>query len=435
MMLRSLARYFVLMSLLLGMGRPLAAHPMPTSVVLLDIHSQSVGAELQLPISELRYAFGQVLGQHPETIVQRFGPELRAYLVQHVRPRSPDGRRWAVRVGSLRVTSAEQTATGPYQELVAELQLLPPAGASPRTFTFDYDAIIHQVVTHVALVSVRQDWETGRLAEQPPTEVGVIRLNPRDNAIPPLEIDEASGSIWTGFRSMVALGMQHIAAGTDHLMFLLALLLPAPLLPAGRRWGGFGGTRYSLGRLLKIVTAFTLGHSITLLVGALGWLRLPAGPVEALIAVSILVSAGHAVRPLFPGREAWVAGSFGLVHGLAFASTLANLQLDGGRMALSILGFNLGIELLQLAVIAATVPWLLLLSRSAAYAWVRVGGAVFAGAAALAWLAERLTGQANPLTAAVERVASHAPWLLGLLALGALLSAWARWRNASEFPA
>ena len=143
--------------------------------------------------------------------------------------------------------------------------------------------------------------------------------------------------------------MRHIAEGTDHLLFLLVLLLPAPLLlTKGRRWGGFGGVGYSLRRLLLIVTAFTLGHSFTLLLGALGWVRLPSQPVEVLIAVSILVSAGHAVRPLFPGREAWVAAGFGLVHGLAFASTLANLHLEAGPMALSILGFNLGIELMQL---------------------------------------------------------------------------------------
>lgn len=429
-------RWLTLLLLALAAPAPLRAHPMPNSVVLLDIHPRRVDAELQLPIAELQYAFGQLLGAHPETIVQRYGPELRAYLGQHVRPRSPDGRPWTVRVGQLRVDSTAQAATGPYLEVIANLQLLPPPGASPRTFTFDYDAIIHQVVTHVALVAVRQDWDAGHLAGQPPAEVGVIRLDPRRNVIPPLEIKQSQGSRWTGFQSMVALGTAHIAEGTDHLLFLLALLLPAPLLAAGRRWGPFGGVRYSLRRLLGIVTAFTLGHSLTLLAGALGWLRLPGGPVEALIAVSILVSAAHAWRPLFAGREAAVAAGFGLVHGLAFAGTLADLQLDGGRMALSILGFNLGIELMQLAVIALVVPWLLLLSCSPrAYAWVRVGGAAFAGVAALAWLAERLTGQANPVTAAVERVADFAPWLLGGLALAALLSAWARWRTKQVFSA
>jgi hypothetical protein len=399
------------------------AHPVPNSVVLLDIHPHRVTAELQLPLQELQPAFDHgAIALHPDSLVAHYSPELRRYLMQHIHPTSPDGRPWTVRVGKLAIGSAEQTDTGPFQRLLAAVELLPPPGANPRVFTLRYDVIVHQVVTHVTLVSVRQDWETGRFAEQSPTEVGVIRLSPRDNLIPPLQVREESGSWWAGFAGMVGLGTQHIAAGTDHLLFLLTLLLPAPLLLAGRRWGPFGGVRYSLRRLLLIVSAFTLGHSLTLLLGALSWVHLPTQPVETLIAASILVSAVHAWRPLFAGREAWVAGGFGLVHGLAFASTLANLHLDGSRMALSILGFNLGIELMQLLVVLVTVPWLLLLSRTPAYGYVRVGGAIGAGIAALAWLAERLSGHSNALAAALTHAPDYALWLLAALALAAVIA-------------
>src|SRR5580704_10928153 len=134
-----------------------------------------------------------------------------------------------------------------------------------------------------------------------------------------------------GFASVFRLGMRHIAEGTDHLLFLLALLLPAPLMVVGSRWVGFAGVRRSLLRILKIVTAFTVGHSITLALAALGLVRVPSRPIEVLIAVSIFVSAAHALRPLFPGREAAIAAFFGLIHGLAFATTLAELGL--GRWA------------------------------------------------------------------------------------------------------
>jgi hypothetical protein len=437
----------LLLVLVLGLGRAWA-HPMPNSLVLLDLQPRGVAAEVQLPLSELQLAFGQDVAQHPGTLIKRLGPQLAAYLQQHVRPVSDDGRAWTVRVENLQVQAAEQTATGPYQELTARLWLQPPAGATPRAFTLRYDVIIHQLVTHVALVSVRRDWEAGRVDEATPTEVGVIRLDVVNNVVPPLVINQASqGSWWKGFQGMVQLGVRHIAEGTDHLLFLLVLLLPAPLLLDDKhaymskrrismdvrrpRWGSFGGVRYSLLRLLKIVTAFTLGHSLTLLLGALGWLRLPSQPVEILIAVSILVSAVHALRPLFPGREAYVAAGFGLIHGLAFASTLANLNLDAGPMALSILGFNLGIELMQLLVIGVTMPWLILLSRTPNYTAVRVAGAVLAAVAALGWVLERTLGQANPLSALVERVAQFAPWLLALLAVGALLSYW-QTRNAGQ---
>jgi len=129
------------------------------------------------------------------------------------------------------------------------------------------------------------------------------------------------------FPSMFRLGMRHIGEGTDHLLFLLTLLLPAPLLVVGSRWAGFAGRRRSVLQVLKVVTAFTAGHSITLALAALGLVRVPSRPIEILIAVSILVSAVHALRPLFPGREAGIAALFGLLHGLAFATTLQNLGL------------------------------------------------------------------------------------------------------------
>ena len=184
--------------------------------------------------------------------------------------------------------------------------------------------------------------------------------------------------------------MQHIAGGLDHLLFLFVLLLPAPLLPAGKRWGAFRGLRGSFGQLLKIVTAFTLGHSLTLLIGGLGWLRLPQKPVEILIAVSILVSAIHAIRPIFAGKEPWVAGGFGLVHGLAFSTSIAQFGFSTWSLLMTILGFNLGIELMQLAIVLLVVPTLILLSRSGRYAPVRLAGATLAALAALTWIGARV---------------------------------------------
>jgi hypothetical protein len=285
----------------------------------------------------------------------------------------------------------------------------------------NYDVIIHQLVTHTALVSIRQDWEAG-VYEEHPIEVGVIGLDIRSNTILPLKIDQAEGNLWSGFRGMVALGIQHIAEGTDHLLFLLVLLLPAPLLVARSRWGTFGGVRYSIIRLLKMTSAFTVGHSLTLLAGAMDWFRLPGQPVEIMIAFSILVSAIHALRPIFPGREVYVAAGFGLVHGMAFAGTLANLNLDTAHMALSILGFNIGIELMQLFVIALTVPWLIVLSCTSLYTGVRITGALLAAVAALAWMTERFLEKANPLTTLIEKSTQYTPWIIALLALTALLS-------------
>jgi hypothetical protein len=189
------------------------------------------------------------------------------------------------------------------------------------------------------------------------------------------------------------------------------------LLPVKKHWGGFGGVKCSLRNLLKIVTAFTIGHSVTLLLGALGWLSLPAQLVEVLIAVSILVSAVHAIYPIFPGREALVAAGFGLIHGLAFASVLSNLNLTALTLTLSILGFNIGIEVMQLFVIAIIVPWLMLMSRTLVYPFFRTGAAILAGIAALAWMAERVFNQPNLITQVILKFTSYELWLVFAVAI------------------
>jgi hypothetical protein len=373
------------------------AHPMPNSALLLTVQPDRIDAEIQIPLVELQAAWGHAVNDSSARLVERLGAQLRAYLTQHIRPETADGRAWTVSIEALSVQEIQNPINGTYRELMAQVRLIPPAGASVRRFVFRYDVVLHQVVTHKILVSVRQDWERGLLAEDSPVQVGVIELDIVNNRILPLTVSLETSSVWTGFWAMILLGIRHISEGTDHLLFLLVLLLPAPLLatrnpgqPTG--WGGFGGTRYSLLRLLRIVTAFTLGHSLTLMLGAWGVVCWPAQPIEVLIALSIFVSAVHAVRPLFPGREGWVAGGFGLIHGLAFAGTLANLRLDAGPLVLSILGFNLGIEAMQLLIVTLTIPWLLLLSQTRFYTPFRIGGAVLAGIAAVVWAVERISG-------------------------------------------
>jgi hypothetical protein len=406
------------------------AHQTPTTIVLLDINPGKVNVELQLPLSELELAFGQPVTKNPETFIERMGPQLTEYLKAHINSYVTKENPWVVEVMDMAVKKGEQLASGTaFWELVVQLVLHPPAGVSTRKFTFDYDVIMHQVINHAAFVSIRNDWEVGKTGDQP-VEAGVIRWNTKDNVIYPLQINLEKGSWWKGFKSMLSLGMQHIKEGTDHLLFLLVLLLPATVLLNGKRWGKFGGTRYSIVRLIKIATAFTIGHSVTLLIGALGWLRLPTQPVEILIAFSILISAIHAVYPLFPGRETYVAAGFGLIHGLAFAAVLANLNLDAGPMALSILGFNLGIELMQLFVIALVVPWLIFLSRTDIYKWIRISGAVLAAIAALAWIAERSSGDANFITGFIQRIVPYAKYMIISFAVFSLLVyGWQRYKE------
>jgi hypothetical protein len=268
-------RLFFLACLLFLSAQQAAAHQAPYTIVLLDVNPGSVAAELQLPLPELELSFGHDITKDPEHLVEMLGPQLKEYLLAHIHPYVNREEPWKVEVSDMRVDKGVLEVSGPpFYELVVHLVMTPPKGVSTRSFVFDYDVIVHQVINHTAFVSVRNDWERG-ISDAPPAEAGIIRWDTRDNVIYPLKIALGQGSTWTGFRSMVSLGMAHIKEGTDHLMFLLVLLLPATLVAARKRWDHFGGVRYSLLHILRVVTAFTIGHSITLLLGATGWVRVP----------------------------------------------------------------------------------------------------------------------------------------------------------------
>jgi hypothetical protein len=422
-------RRLALLTLLLLMAPCTAwGHPMPNSAVVLRIHRTEINVELTLPISELALGWDKPLPMDAGRIMREYGEKLKDYIRAHVHASAPDGRPWTVTVLGLFPVSENDP------DVRVELTMTPPSGAPLERLTFHYDVIFHHLVTHLAVVTLASDWGNGVLGEEP-VLLGTMRDTDAD-----LVIDRSGGSWSQGFAAMFRLGARHIAEGTDHLLFLLALILPAPLLATGGRWRGFAGAKTAFRRIVKVVTAFTLGHSITLVFGALGWVRLPDAVVESTIALSILVSAIHAMIPIFRGREVYIAGAFGLVHGLAFASTLAGFEFDPLTLVSSVLGFNLGIEAFQILLILLIMPCLVVLARTRIYGPFRVAGAVLTGIAAVAWFAERAFGWSNPIDPLVESVASHALWLLAglvVLAIAATIAekeSQVRQRRSTEGP-
>jgi hypothetical protein len=156
------------------------------------------------------------------------------------------------------------------------------------------------------------------------------------------------------FAEFFVLGVEHIFTGYDHIAFLFGLLVIA----------GARGLRRGGRETLTIVTAFTLAHSLTLLAAALGWIRLPSRLVESAIALSILYVALENLRTAAPRHRWGLTFAFGLVHGFGFAGVLAELGLPARGLALSLVGFNLGVEAGQLLVVAAAFPVLLTWHRS-----------------------------------------------------------------------
>ena len=153
----------------------------------------------------------------------------------------------------------------------------------------------------------------------------------------------------SGFLAFFALGFEHISYGLDHLLFLLVILLPAATAAPPAATGCRAPAGAARSRSLKILTAFTLAHGLSLALAVLGVVDLPSRLVETAIAATIVLAAIDNLRPFLPGRRWQVAFTFGLIHGLGFASALGPIDLPPLGLATALLGFNLGIEAGQVA--------------------------------------------------------------------------------------
>lgn len=185
-------------------------------------------------------------------------------------------------------------------------------------------------------------------------------------------------------------GVWHIWVGYDHMLFLLSLLLPAALIREGHAWQAKPGVAKAFWDVLAVVTAFTLAHSITLSLAALGYIALPTRWVESAIAASVALAALNNIFPVFVNRRTWFAFGFGLIHGMGIASVLLDMGLPDTQRLCALLGFNLGVEVGQLAIVSLAFPFIILLSRHLYYpALVMKTGSTCIVIVALCWLAER----------------------------------------------
>ena len=397
---------WIIAMLLLAASGIALAHDVPPSMVTIDIGRRVLDLELQLQLGELGTALQLPLAADPEQVIPQYRSRIEQYVRDRLQVHSPDGHAYTLQIDSLDLRHTHEANWTNNDWLVVHAQLYAPGGTSTETFALDDSIIVHRVASHKTLVYVRRDIRNGLLGDKPML-IGMIGFGTTT-----LRVDGSEGSWWHGFGYLFSLGMRHIAEGTDHLLFLLALLLPAPLRADGRRWRAGKATGASIRTIVSVVSGFTLGHSLTLALASLGWIVVPTRLIEVLIAVSIVVSSLHAWRPLFPGKEIWIASAFGLIHGLAFAETLSGLSFDGWTLTLSLLGFNLGIESMQLLVILATLPVLLVLSQTAYYSVVRTAGALFAAVCATGWIFERAFEISNPLQNLVDWLAAPPAWLI-----------------------
>jgi len=204
---------------------------------------------------------------------------------------------------------------------------------------------------------------------------------------------------WRQFKSFVVDGIWHIWTGPDHLLFILSLLLPSVLICRRRPRTPFDpGVWQPVDRfwpaaleLVKVISGFTVSHSVTLSLSVLGIVNLPSRLVESGIALSVIVAAFNNIYPVVT-RRAWVvAFAFGFIHGLGFASALAGLKLPPVAMAASLGGFNVGVEIGQESVVMPLIMLAFAVRRTRFYrvGVLRIGSWIIIAVAGM-WLFERV---------------------------------------------
>jgi len=281
-----------------------------------------------------------------------------------------DGRDGKLRLRGLLVDNHSDGAYAVLRFLVAGL----PA---PRKLEIRYRALFDLDPQHRGLM---------RLENR-----GVTSLTVFSPANPARELDLSVAGSQPNLLTFIGEGIRHIGSGYDHLLFLVALLLPAVLRRTEGHWEPAPSRRAALGNVLKIVTAFTVAHSITLSLAAFGVVQLPERLVESAIAASIVLAAVNNLAQFFSDRAWLVAFGFGLIHGFGFANALRDIGLRHGQLAVTLFGFNLGVELGQLAVVAVFLPLPFGLRGMLFYQrFVLRAGSTAICAVATAWLAERL---------------------------------------------
>jgi len=334
------------------LGRPgaPAAHSTSTGLATLSVSESTLSYRLTVLPNELPADAARLLAAAADgdpASAERVALELR----RRITVRAGDA---ACRPGRALIQGSRLGDGRVALELIIECPA-PPARLAIRDDWFDVFGEHYRTVARI---------ETARGATE-----AVFLPDAREATI---EIGQSASGRGAGF---FRLGVEHILTGYDHLLFLVALLLR-------------GGRLVSL---LKIITAFTVAHSMTLALAVLGVVTIPDRIVEPAIAASIVwVALENLLRRETPSGRWLVSFFFGLVHGFGFASAIEPLALPPGRLALALLGFNLGVEAGQAFVVALLLPPLLWMRGSSWEPRIVQAASLGVAVAGLAWLVERL---------------------------------------------
>ncbi len=369
------------------------AHSGEEAYVYLEIFDDTMEGRVEYPVSDLGDVLGIEIPQDEEGARQAVADNsdsILDYTGAHL-ALGPSGQPWDL------IFSPEfeilPLSAGSY--VIVRFDVDEAFVEVPRAFTVEFDGILEAKPDKSALFLIATDWRSGTFNN----EAEHLLVLDANNSIQQVDLGDTSWS--RAVFGVVGLGVEHIQIGSDHILFILALLLPSLLVfDAAHGWRPTESFGSGLWRIVKIATSFTVAHTITLSLGGLGVISISPKIVEPLIALSIALAALHNLRPVFRNREWALAFGFGLFHGFGFAGLLAELGLDRSNRVFSLLGFNLGIEIGQVAIIILLFPALFLLRRTHLYlGFLRVGSVALI-VIALGWFIDRVAG----LDLGVDRV-------------------------------
>jgi hypothetical protein len=370
----STLRQSLWMTALLLAGPLAQAHIASNGFLSLQVDGARVSGALELAIRDGELAVG--LDQNGDGKVtwgelRASQTALQVYVLEHVRLAGADG---PCRMGFSAVQVNERV-DGSY----LWLPFTAACGRVLKRLSIDYTVLDAEDPSHRGLLN---------LSASGAAQTAVLGGG---SALRLFELDHPSP--WSAFIEYLRAGIWHIWSGVDHLLFLLSLLLPAVLARRQDRWEAEPVAAPAFVNIVKVVTAFTLAHSVTLSLAAFDLIRLPGRLTESVIAASIVVAALNNVFPRVTEGRWRIAFAFGLLHGFGFASVLAEMGLPKGARIVSLVAFNLGVEAGQMAVVLAVMPAAYLLRSTVFYRrGVMPWGSSAIAALAMVWFVQRALG-------------------------------------------
>jgi hypothetical protein len=402
-----------------------SAHDGQSSVVYLDLFPDGTAqGQVEHPVPLLNEFFGFDLDPDlatPEDIgtVQDLMIPFNTDSLSIV---GPDGDPWPITFDGTGIVETENRLYAAFEFTVDRT-----FDEAPREFDVTYTGIFDERAGHSGFVVIRTDPVTGVFLNEANFQPDLLTSSDPTSTV---NLDDPDA--WKAFTGTVSLGMEHIFIGTDHILFVLVLLLPAVMLfSATKSWQPVPTFRAGLWRVLKIATMFTLAHSITLTLGGLEIIELPSRLVETVIALSIIATALHNLKPIFANREHLIAFAFGIFHGFGFAGLLSELGVGRGQRLISLLGFNVGVEIGQAFIITLLFPALYMLRRTALYPLVLRIGSTILGAVAGIWAIERVFETSLGIDDLLEKF-TRAPRVFVLIAIVTAIAAGVRQVEAAR---